>query len=193
MRELSLNVLDIAQNSLSAGASLVEIGVAEDTGQDLLVLTVRDNGWGMTPAQQAAVRDPFYTTRTTRRVGMGVPLFRMAAEMAGGGLDIASVPGEGTVVTARFVRSHIDRMPVGDMCGTVTALIRMNPQVNFLYRRRFNSREMAVDTRELRQVLGEEVPLSDPDVMEWITAYIQEQEDSLTEKAGPQTDADRSR
>lgn len=185
MRELSLNVLDIAQNSLSAGATLVEIGVEEDTAKDRLVITIRDNGRGMTAAQLNKVRDPFYTTRTTRRVGMGIPLFRMAAEMAGGGLEIVSAPGEGTAVTAGFVRSHIDRMPVGDMQGTVTALIRMNPQVDFLYRRRFNEREMAVDTRGLRQVLGEEVPLSDPDVMEWITGYIQEQEATLTQSSGP--------
>lgn len=175
MRELSLNVLDIAQNSLSAGATLVEIEVSEDTKADLLVIAVRDNGRGMTPEQMAQVRDPFYTTRTTRKVGMGVPLFRMAAEMAGGGLEIRSQPGKGTDVTARFVRSHIDRMPLGDMTGTMTALIRLNPQVDFVYRRRLNDREFVVDTRELRQVLGE-VPLDTPEVMEWIDGYLREQE-----------------
>ena len=98
MRELSLNVLDIAQNSLSAGASLVEIAVSEDTEKDELVISVRDNGRGMTPEQAARVRDPFYTTRTTRKVGMGVPLFRMAAEMAGGELTLQSELGKGTAI-----------------------------------------------------------------------------------------------
>ena len=113
MRELSLNVLDIAQNSLSAGATLVEITVTEETAADRLIIAIGDNGRGMTPEQVRRVSDPFYTTRTTRKVGMGIPLFRMAAEMAGGSLDIDSVPGEGTRVTAAFGLSHIDRMPLG--------------------------------------------------------------------------------
>ena len=187
MRELSLNVLDIAQNSLSAGASLVEIVVSEDTEKDELVISVRDNGRGMTPEQAARVRDPFYTTRTTRKVGMGVPLFRMAAEMAGGELTLQSELGKGTEVTARFVRSHIDRMPLGDMVGTMTALIRLNPQVDFVYRRCFNGREAVTDTRELRQVLGE-VPLDTPEVMEWIDGYLREQEGCVT---GTQPPSDR--
>ena len=178
MRELSLNVLDIAQNSLSAGASLVEIAVSEDTEKDELVISVRDNGRGMTPEQAARVRDPFYTTRTTRKVGMGIPLFRMAAEMTGGSLDIVSEPGKGTAVTASFSLSHIDRMPLGDMAGTVTALIRLNPGVDFVYRHTVDGRSFEMDTRELRAQLGD-VPLSEPDVMEWIDGYLREQEDSL--------------
>ena len=178
MRELSLNVLDIAQNSLSAGASLVEIAVSEDTEKDELVISVRDNGRGMTPEQAARVRDPFYTTRTTRKVGMGIPLFRMAAEMTGGSLDIVSEPGKGTAVTASFSLSHIDRMPLGDMAGTITALIRLNPGVDFVYRHTVDGRSFEMDTRELRAQLGD-VPLSEPDVMEWIDGYLREQEDSL--------------
>ena len=178
MRELSLNVLDIAQNSIAAGAALTEITVEEDTAADRVVLTVRDNGRGMTPEQVRKVSDPFYTTRTTRKVGMGIPLFRMAAEMAGGGLSIESVPGKGTVVTATFVRSHIDRMPLGDMTGTVVALIRMNPDRDFRYVRKWNGREFAVDTRELREILGD-VPLDTPEVADWIDAYIREQTEAI--------------
>ena len=124
------------------------------------------------------VRDPFYTTRTTRKVGMGIPLFRMAAEMTGGSLDIVSEPGKGTAVTASFSLSHIDRMPLGDMAGTVTALIRLNPGVDFVYRHTVDGRSFEMDTRELRAQLGD-VPLSEPDVMEWIDGYLREQEDSL--------------
>lgn len=187
MRELSLNILDIAQNSLSAGAGLVTLTVDEDSGADSLTLRVEDDGRGMDADTLQRVRDPFYTTRTTRKVGMGVPLFRMAAEMAGGELTLQSELGKGTEVTARFVRSHIDRMPLGDMVGTMTALIRLNPQVDFVYRRCFNGREAVTDTRELRQVLGE-VPLDTPEVMEWIDGYLREQEGCVT---GTQPPSDR--
>ena len=178
MRELSLNILDIAQNSLSAGAGLVTLTVGEDSGADSLTLRVEDDGRGMDADTLQRVRDPFYTTRTTRKVGMGIPLFRMAAEMTGGSLDIVSEPGKGTAVTASFSLSHIDRMPLGDMAGTVTALIRLNPGVDFVYRHTVDGRSFEMDTRELRAQLGD-VPLSEPDVMEWIDGYLREQEDSL--------------
>ena len=178
MRELSLNVLDIAQNSLSAGATLVEITVTEDTAADQLTIVIKDNGRGMTGEQVRRVSDPFYTTRTTRKVGMGIPLFRMAAEMAGGGLEIQSEPGKGTCVQADFTLSHIDRMPLGDMTGTISALIRLNPTVDFLYRHQRDGREAVLDTRELRQVL-EGVPLDTPDVMEWIEGSLTEQETAI--------------
>lgn len=178
MRELSLNILDIAQNSLSAGAGLVTLTVDEDSGADSLTLRVEDDGRGMDADTLQKVRDPFYTTRTTRKVGMGIPLFRMAAEMTGGSLDIVSEPGKGTAVTASFSLSHIDRMPLGDMAGTVTALIRLNPGVDFVYRHTVDGRSFEMDTRELRAQLGD-VPLSEPDVMEWIDGYLREQEDSL--------------
>lgn len=178
MRELSLNILDIAQNSLSAGATLVTLTVEEDSAADSLVLSVEDNGCGMEADVLARVRDPFYTTRTTRKVGMGIPLFRMAAEMTGGSLDIQSEPGKGTVVTASFGLSHIDRMPLGDMAGTLTTLIRLNPDVDFRYRHTVDGRVFEMDTRELRAEL-DGVPLNEPDVMDWIDGYLRENEDSL--------------
>ncbi|MBQ9862081.1 MAG: sensor histidine kinase [Clostridia bacterium] len=173
MRELSLNVLDIAQNSIVAGATLVELSVVEDTANDRLILVIADNGRGMTSEQLEQVRDPFYTTRTTRKVGMGIPLFRMAAEMAGGELTIRSTVGEGTVVTATFGLTHIDRMPLGDMAGTVSTLIRLNPHLDFVYRHKVDDRSFELDTRALREVL-DDVPLSEPDVMEWINANMAE-------------------
>ena len=157
MRELSLNILDIAQNSLSAGAGLVTLTVDEDSGADSLTLRVEDDGRGMDADTLQRVRDPFYTTRTTRKVGMGIPLFRMAAEMTGGSLDIVSEPGKGTAVTASFSLSHIDRMPLGDMAGTVTALIRLNPGVDFVYRHTVDGRSFEMDMRELRAQLGDEI------------------------------------
>lgn len=175
MRELSLNVLDIAQNSIAAGATCIELTVDVSLQEDRLTIRIADNGCGMTPEQIAQVRDPFYTTRTTRKVGMGVPLFRMAAEMAGGSLTITSAPGEGTCVTATFQLSHIDRLPLGDMRGTVMALVRLNPHLDFVYCYTVDGKGYTLDTRELREVLGD-VPLDTPDVMEWIGDFLREQE-----------------
>lgn len=174
MRELSLHVLDIVQNSITAGATLVAIGVQEDTGSDSLVIRIEDNGRGMTSEQLQKVQDPFYTTRTTRKVGMGIPLFRMAAQMAGGDLEIASLPGEGTCVTASFGLSHIDRMPLGDMRDTMLTLIRLNPALDFVYTYDRDGAGWQLDTRELRTVL-DEVPLDTPEVLEWIREYWEEQ------------------
>lgn len=133
MRELSLNVLDIAQNSISAGAKLIEIDIREDTAKRLLTIRIADDGCGMTREKLKSVTDPFYTTRTTRKVGMGVPLFRMAAEMTGGSFEIDSEPGKGTVVTALFHTDHVDFVPLGDICSTVTMLICMNTDRDFRY------------------------------------------------------------
>ena len=119
MQELSLNVLDIAQNSVRAGARLIEIMVDEQPESDIMTITVADDGCGMTPEQAAHVTDPFFTTRTTRRVGLGVPFLKMAAEMTGGGLTIETAPGRGTTVRAVFGLTHIDRMPLGDIAATI--------------------------------------------------------------------------
>jgi anti-sigma regulatory factor (Ser/Thr protein kinase) len=174
MRELSLNVLDIAQNSIAAGATQITICVTLDSAGDCLTIEIDDNGHGMTAEQVNRVSDPFYTTRTTRKVGMGIPLFRMAAELAGGKLDIHSTPQVGTRVTATFGLSHIDRMPLGDMCNTLTALIRMNPSLDFIYRYTIDGRCMEIDTRAWRQILGD-VSFDTPEVMEWIDGFIKEQ------------------
>lgn len=178
MRELSLHVLDIAQNSVTAGASLIEITVTVDTSSDSIVIEINDNGCGMSEDQLKRVQDPFFTTRTTRKVGMGIPLFRMAAEMTGGKLKIQSKQGVGTKVTANFVQSNIDCIPLGDMCGTITALIRMNPDLDFRYCYSADGKSCILDTRELRKVL-EDVPLDTPEVMSWIEEYIREQMESL--------------
>lgn len=174
MRELSLNVLDIAQNSIAAGAKLVEIDICEDTAAGLLTIRIADDGCGMTPETLKSVTDPFYTTRTTRKVGMGVPLFRMAAEMTGGGFQIASAPGRGTAVTARFHTGHVDFVPLGDLCSTVTMLICMNTDRDFRYTRQKDEKSFTVDTRELRRIL-DGVPLDTPEVRAWIQGYLTEQ------------------
>ncbi len=179
-----MNVMDIAQNSISARATLITLRVEEDVREDVLSITVEDNGCGMTPQQVQHVIDPFYTTRTTRSVGLGVPLFKMEAEMTGGDFTIRSQVGEGTALTARFKPSSVDMIPLGDINGTLQLLITCNPDLDFLYTRSYRGetgekREFSLSTRELREVLGEEVPLDSPDVALWIRDYLKEQTQEL--------------
>ncbi len=172
MRELSLNVMDIAQNSVAANARLIFIRVAEQANH--LEIEIRDNGSGMTETQVQHVADPFYTTRTTRKVGLGVSLFKMQAELTGGGLTVTSREGEGTDVVATFDTSHVDMIPIGDMESTVLLLITCNPDLDFVYCRSRDDRSFTLDTRELRAVLGADIPLNTPDVTVWIREYLQE-------------------
>jgi hypothetical protein len=183
MRELSLNVMDIAQNSISAGAKQIEIDITEDTKADSLMIRISDNGCGMTKEQTASVTDPFFTTRTTRKVGLGVPMFKMEAEMTGGALGIVSEKGVGTTVTARFVPSHVDMIPLGDINTTILLLVTCNGDRDFIFRHRINLREFTLDTRELRSVLGCEVALSSPDVAEWVRGYLEEQTQLIKEES----------
>ena len=173
MRELSLNVLDIAQNSVSANSSLVEIEVTENTKKHELTLCVTDNGKGMTKEQLASVRDPFFTTRTTRKVGLGVPLFKMAAEMTGGSFEIESEVGKGTKVKAFFRTNSIDFTPLGDITSTIVLLITMNTNIDFVYRFQRDEKSFLLDTRQLKEILGG-VPLSEPEIARWLTEYINE-------------------
>ena len=184
MRELSLNVMDIAQNSISAGASLIRVTVEEDAALDEMSISIGDNGRGMTPEQVEHVTDPFFTTRTTRSVGLGVPLFKMEAEMTGGRFSIESELGVGTTTTAVFKPSSVDMIPLGDINGTINMLVMMNPSLDFLYTRRYKPageepREFALDTRELRTVLGEDVPLNLPEVTQWVKEFLEENTNEL--------------
>lgn len=183
MRELSLNVMDIVQNSISAGATLVEIHIQESVAHDSMSISVVDNGCGMTPEQVANVTDPFYTTRTTRSVGLGVPLFKMEAEMTGGSFKIKSEKGSGTTLTAVFKPSSVDMIPLGDINGTVSLLISCNPKLDFIFKRSFENaagekRELLLETSKLREILCD-VPLDSPEVVVWIKEYLAEQTEEL--------------
>ena len=178
MQELSMNILDVAENSVRAGASLVEITVDEQRERDLLTITIADNGCGMSPQQLEQISDPFFTTRTTRRVGLGIPFFRMAAELTGGGLDISSTKDVGTVVTAKFILSSIDLMPLGDINETIFVLIHCNPDMDFVFTRRTGAAEMVLDTRSFRRILGD-IPLNDPKVSGFIREFLAENTQEL--------------
>ena len=173
MRELSLNVMDVAQNSVRAEASLVRITVEESDKEDRLSIIIADDGCGMTEEQVQQVIDPFFTTRTTRKVGLGVPLFKLSAEQTGGSFDIQSKKGVGTTTTANYVKSHVDMTPLGDINSTVKILIQCNPDIDFVYTCTTDNGSFSLDTRELREVLGD-VSLDTPDVLEWITDFLEE-------------------
>ena len=173
MQELSLNILDIAQNSVKAGATLVTIAVTAQSIANRLEIVIEDNGCGMDELQVKRVTDPFYTTRTTRKVGLGIPFFKMAAEMAGGGLALFSEPGKGTVVKAWFELDNIDRMPMGALGETVTSLIQCSPTVDFVLRYRVDDRQFVADTREFKAIL-ESDGLGDPPVLLFIRQYLDE-------------------
>ncbi len=175
MRELSLNVMDVAQNCITAKATLVTIEVFESDKDDYLDIYVKDNGCGMTKEQVESVIDPFFTTRTTRKVGLGVPLFKMAAEQTGGNFTIDSTVDVGTTLHAHFVKSSVDMTPLGDINSTVKILIQCNPDIDFVFSHRTDCGEFTLDTRELREILGHDVPLNTPDVLEWIGGFLEEQ------------------
>lgn len=173
MPEISLNILDVAENSTRAGASLVEITVKADTVSDRLTVIIADDGCGMTEEQVSQVTDPFFTSRTTRKVGLGVPFFKYAAESTGGTFTITSQPGVGTTVTAVFVLSHIDRMPLGDITSTIHTLIVYHPESNFLYHYCYNDASFTLDTREFREILGD-VSFDTPEISDYIREYLTE-------------------
>ena len=182
MKELSLHILDIAQNSISAGARALDLTLAEENGW--LTITVADDGRGMSPEFLATVTDPFTTTRTTRKVGLGLPLYRMAAEQTGGSLDIQSTLGKGTTVTAVFHRRHLDCPPLGDLAGTVALLIQGSPELDLHYRHTTPRGTAELSTGALRGILGPDISLAEPELVLWIRDYLQEQEALLQEQKG---------
>ena len=182
MKELSLNVLDIAMNSVKAKAKNILIKLVEADGK--LTLVIEDDGCGMSEETVQNVMNPFYTTRTTRSVGMGVPLLKLAAEQTGGGITIKSVSEKdnplehGTTVTAEFYTDHLDFTPLGDIVSTVTTLIQGSPDIEWRFEHITEKGSVELDTRELREILGD-VPLDNYEVIKWIDGYLKEGYESV--------------
>ena len=178
MKELSLNILDVAENSVKAGASLTEILITEEGNK--LTLQIKDDGCGMDEEVVKAVVDPFYTTRTTRKVGLGVPLLKLAAEQTGGELTVesktegASPKNHGTTVSAVFYTDHLDFTPLGDVVSSVITLIQGHPDTDFYFCHSSGNKKVELDTRQLREVLGD-APLNAYEVIKWIEEYLLEQ------------------
>ncbi len=173
MKELSLNILDITHNSIKAKAEQIEISIFERQSANLIEIMIRDDGCGMDEEFLRGVTDPFVTTRTTRKVGLGIPLFKQSAEDAGGSFSISSKIGEGTEIYASFRIDHLDRMPIGDMSSTMVSLIQANDHIRFIYTHKTDVGEFVLNTDDLHAQLGD-VPLSEPMVLNWIEEYINE-------------------
>lgn len=178
MREIALHLLDIAENSVAAASKNISIHVQEDLFHDRLMASVVDDGRGMSAETVEKVQDPFYTTRTTRTVGLGIPLLKLAAEQAEGSFSLQSEPGSGTWVEAEFRHSHIDRMPLGDLSTTFLTLLIAHPEIDwiFLYRatdKNKQSREFLLDSAELKEELGD-ISLTEPEVLTFLRGMFEE-------------------
>ncbi|MGM0452021.1 MAG: ATP-binding protein [Thermodesulfobacteriota bacterium] len=171
MKELALHILDVAENGISAGADRIEITVEEVPSANRLSIGIADNGGGIAPDVMERVTDPFYTTRTTRRVGLGLSLLQNAATQCNGTMTIDSEPGKGTRIAATFARDHIDRAPLGDMAGTLMTLIFGHPEVEITYCHRIDGKEIIVDTMAIKAAFDHR-PVTDPDVMQHVMAAI---------------------
>jgi hypothetical protein len=186
MDELSLYVLDITMNSVRAGATHIVIELTEQG--EWLTFRVSDNGCGMTGEQLEKLSNPFFTTRKTRKVGLGIPFLTMLAEMTGGGVQVTSVhesvsEDHGTTTCATFGKNHIDFIPLGDMVETVKTLIQGSPDIDFDYTHKTEQGEVTLSTRDLREVLGEDISLGEPEILSWIGSYLQEQYEGLNERS----------
>ena len=172
MKDISLHILDIAENSIRANASLVNILMTVDETKDELVVIIQDNGCGMSKEILDHVKSPFTTSRTTRNVGLGIPLFCASCENTGGSLDVRSEPGKGTTLTARYRYAHIDRPPFGDIAETVCTLCVMNPQIDIVFSCRKND-TFVYDTRDIKTTL-DGLPITHPEVIKFLRDYLNE-------------------
>lgn len=179
MQELSLHVLDIIQNSIVAEATDIEIQIEVQHAKDWMRISIRDNGRGMNEELLKNVISPFTTSRTTRKVGLGIPMFKAGAEAAGGAFQIRSKPGEGTFIQAEYRISHLDRPPLGDIAETLYATIICNPEIDFDFLYQVDEKAYRFSTREVREILGEGIPLNTPDVAAWIKSELNEGIDAL--------------
>lgn len=167
MEDISLHILDLAENGIRAGADLIKIFIDEDTLTDRLTISIEDNGRGMAPEFLSRVMDPFVTTRTTRSVGLGLSLLQQSVQEAEGEISLTSELGSGTKLVATMRRSHIDRKPMGDLAGTVLCLIEGNADVDFVFEYRFDHKHYCLDTREIRCVM-DDIPINHPSVIRLI-------------------------
>lgn len=181
MTELSLNVLDVAQNSIRAKASLTEISVEIHTDKNSLVITVEDNGCGMDKETVKRAADPFFTTRTAGKTGFGVPFFKMSAEMTGGSFKIVSEKDKGTKMTAYYVLDSINRMPLGDMPSVIEALTLCNTDIDFIYNYSVDGKGFTFDTVKVKKIL-EGVPLNTPEVKQFIGEFLRENTEEINKK-----------
>ncbi|MBI5022427.1 MAG: sensor histidine kinase [Ignavibacteriales bacterium] len=178
MEDISLHILDIAENSIRAGAKEIVISVIRETAKDLLTIIVKDNGAGMNDAQTRMAPDPFYTGKSGRKIGLGLPLLEDAARMADGSLSIESKRNIGTTVTAVFNWSHIDRKPIGKISETIVALISSYPDVDFTLNIKRNEKGFNFATKDVKTKIRD-VAINSTSVLSFIEKYIEENIESF--------------
>lgn len=183
MKELSMHILDIVQNSIRAEASLVEIVVDENLKEDSFSITIKDDGKGMDEAILKQVVDPFFTSRTTRKVGLGIPMIKASAEACEGSFEISSEVGKGTCVKAIYKHSHIDRAPLGNILDTLITLVISNEHTEIIYKHFINEKKFELNTVEIKKILGKEVPINNIEVIKWLKNYINEGISSLKKES----------
>jgi len=173
MKDISLHILDIVQNSIVAKAGLIEIAIHDSLAGNIYSVTIKDNGKGMSSEILETVTDPWTTSRTTRKVGMGLPLFKQNAELTGGFFSIQSELNKGTTLTASFINNNIDRLPDGDIVGVYSMLLSANPELNFLFTHKTDKGEYVFDTRKVKEVLGD-TPLNAPEIRTYLKEMLAE-------------------
>lgn len=178
MKDLSMHILDILQNSVKAGATCISTEITENLSENLLSIKISDNGCGIPADMLEKIRDPFTTTRTTRKVGLGIPMLEQTCVQCGGRLEIESAEGQGCTVEAVMRHENIDRPPLGDVASTMHMLVVTNEDIDFIYKHIKNGAEFILDTVQIKEVLGG-VPLSEPAVSEWLDGFIREGLDGL--------------
>lgn len=174
MQDLSLHLLDLAENSIRAKAKSILIEVHEAVSKNQLIIKLEDDGEGMKEEMVKNATHPFFTTRTTRKVGLGIPLFHQNCVRAGGSLKIQSQSQQGTVIEAKMQYDHIDRLPIGDMVSSLVVLIQGNPNVNLIYTHIYEGKYFVLNTYEVKQILGP-VSINEPEIIQWLKGYIREQ------------------
>lgn len=177
MKDLSLHILDIVQNAIKAKATAIQITVKDKNNRDLDI-RITDNGTGIAPDMLANIADPYTTSRTTRKVGLGIPLFKQNAERTGGYLHITSELGKGTELTARFLQNNIDCLPLGDLSGVVAILVNSNPDIDFKYTHIVDDNEYIFNTVEVKEVLGD-TPINSIEIHQFIKEMIKENIEEL--------------
>jgi anti-sigma regulatory factor (Ser/Thr protein kinase) len=182
VRELALHLLDIAENAVSAKANTVWIAVEEDSAADRLRMSVRDDGVGMTPEVAARVIDPFFTSRTTRKVGLGIPLLKAAAEACQGSLEIETEPGKGTLVNVEFQHSHIDRMPLGNLASTMLTLVVGSPEIRWIFQYTVEGKSFEFDSLPITEILQDDLPITDPAVLAYVRDLLETGVENLREE-----------
>lgn len=179
MQELSLHILDIAKNSVRANATLISITLTED--DEWITFEITDDGKGMSREMLETVKNPFTTTRTTRKVGLGIPLLNLSATQTGGNVEITSSTGEnhGTTLRATFCKTHIDCVPLGDMVETLCTLLQGDPHIDLVFTHLKKGKTVSLSTPDIKAVLGEDVSLAHPEILMWIKQSLQEEYQNL--------------